>query len=123
MKKSSYVALLLGFVAILLLGIGMCMCLLPQWNAFQQGIVVGCAGLFTIGIDIFAYRKMEHKSTISCSKKTIGSILLIILGVLMLGCGMSITMVYEEFLLGIIIGCIGILVLVASIPLLVGIKE
>lgn len=30
----------------------MCMCLLPEWNAFRPGVVMGCAGLIGIVIGI-----------------------------------------------------------------------
>ena len=36
--------MIMGTVGGILFGIGMCMCLLPQWNAFNQGIVMGSAG-------------------------------------------------------------------------------
>ena len=42
MKKSSFVAMVLGTVSVVLFALGMCMALIPEWNAFQPGIVVGC---------------------------------------------------------------------------------
>ena len=34
MKKSAFVNLMIGTVGGLLFALGMCMCLLPEWNAF-----------------------------------------------------------------------------------------
>ena len=45
MKKSSFVALLLGTVSGVLFALGMCMALLPEWNAFAQGVILGVVGL------------------------------------------------------------------------------
>ena len=36
MKKSTFINLLVGVVGGLLFALGMCMCLLPEWNAFQN---------------------------------------------------------------------------------------
>ena len=45
MKKSSFVALLLGTVSIILFALGVCMALISEWNAFRPGVIFGCAGL------------------------------------------------------------------------------
>ncbi|MBS6643192.1 MAG: hypothetical protein KH366_06395 [Clostridiaceae bacterium] len=45
MKKSSFTAMVLGTVSVILFAIGMCMALLPQWDAFKPGIAFGCTGL------------------------------------------------------------------------------
>ena len=45
MKKSSFVAMVLGTVSVVLFALGMCMALIPEWNAFQPGIIFGCVGL------------------------------------------------------------------------------
>lgn len=44
MKRENFVTLLLAAVGVILFGIGMCMCLLPEWNAFNQGVVVTAVG-------------------------------------------------------------------------------
>ena len=44
MKKKNFVSMIMGTVGGILFAIGMCLCLLPQWNAFNQGIVMGAAG-------------------------------------------------------------------------------
>ena len=49
MKKSSIVAIsVMGTVGGLLLAIGMCMCLLPEWNAFVPGVVLAVIGAITL---------------------------------------------------------------------------
>ena len=44
MKKTVFVNLMVGVVGGLLFAIGLCMCLLPEWNAFNQGVVVTAVG-------------------------------------------------------------------------------
>ena len=55
-------------------------------------------------------------------KKTIGAVLVGVVGALLLGVGMCLRMVFVEMLLGIIIGIIGIVILLMLIPLTKGIK-
>jgi hypothetical protein len=55
-------------------------------------------------------------------KKTIGAVLVGVVGALLLGVGMCLSMVFVEMLLGIIIGIIGIVILLMLIPLTKGIK-
>ena len=45
MKKSSFTALVLGTVSGVLFALGMCMAMIPEWDAFQPGIIFGCVGL------------------------------------------------------------------------------
>ena len=44
MKKKNFVSLVMGTVGGILFALGMCMCMLPQWNAFTQGVVVSAVG-------------------------------------------------------------------------------
>jgi len=53
MKKSSFIAMILGVISIMFFGIGMCMVLLPEWNAFTPGVVTGCVGV--VGIILLLY--------------------------------------------------------------------
>ena len=61
MKKSSFVAMLMGTVSGVLFALGMCMALIPEWGAFQPGIVFGCVGLLLGLVTVMIWRKMEHK--------------------------------------------------------------
>ena len=65
---------------------------------------------------------MEHKDPIRLSGKTIGATLIGIIGSLLLGVGMCLTMVWSHMVLGIIIGIVGIVVLLCLIPFIKGLK-
>lgn len=122
MKKSSFVAMVLGTIGGLLLALGMCMCLLPAWNAFRPGIVIGCAGLVVLLIMVATWRKMENKNPINISGKTIGAAIIDILGSLFLGVGMCLAMVWNQLVIGIVIGMVGIILLLSLIPFIKGVK-
>lgn len=122
MKKSYFVSLVLSVIGTLFLGIGMCMSLLPEWQLFNQGIILGVIGLFILLITVIIYRKMEHKAPIRITGKGILTVILSIVGSLGLGVGMCLTMVYNQFVLGIIVGIVGIILLLGLIPLCKGLK-
>ena len=44
MKKSTFVAMILGTIGGILFALGMCIALIPEWNAFQPGVVMGVIG-------------------------------------------------------------------------------
>lgn len=123
MKKSSFVAMLLGTVSGVLFALGMCMALIPEWNSFKPGVVFGCAGILLGLVTIAIWRKMEHKQPIHISGKTIFTIVVGIIGALALGVGMCFCMVWDKIVIGMVIGLVGILVLFCLIPLTKGIKD
>lgn len=123
MKKSSFMALVLGTISGMLFAIGMCMALLPEWNAFQPGVIFGGVGLVLGLITILIWRRMEGKATIHISGKTLLTIAVGIAGALLLGIGMCLSMVWNRMVMGIVLGMAGIAALLALIPLVKGFKE
>lgn len=122
MKKSSFVAMILGTIGGIFFAMGMCMCLLPEWDAFTPGVVMGCIGAVVLLAALVVWRKMTGKAPIRLSGKTIGITLFGIVGALLLGVGMCFTMVWSNMVLGIIIGMVGIIILLSLIPMIKGIK-
>lgn len=123
MKKSNFVALILGTIGIVFFALGMCMALIPEWGMFNQGIVCGVIGLVVLLATLLIWRKMEGKAPVKLSAKTIGTVVVAVLGALLLGVGMCLTMVFDHFVLGIVIGIVGIVVLLMLIPLTKGIHD
>lgn len=122
MKKSSFIALLLGTVSGMLFALGMCMALIPEWNAFQPGIIFGCVGLVLALVTVVIWRKMEGKAPIHVSGKAVLTVLVGVAGALALGVGMCFCMVWGQMIPGILIGIVGIVVLLCLIPLTKGIQ-
>lgn len=122
MKKSTFVAMILGTVGGVLFALGMCMALIPEWNALRPGAVMGVAGAAILLIMVLVWRKMENKEPIKLSGKSIGAALIGISGVLLLGVGMCLTMVWSNMVAGIIVGIIGIVALLSLVPFIKGLK-
>lgn len=122
MKKSTFVSMILGTIGGILFALGMCMALIPEWNAFRPGVIMGVIGAVVLLIMVFVWRRMENKAPIKLSGKTIGATLVGIVGALLLGIGMCLTMVWSNMIAGIVIGIIGIVVLLCLIPFIKGLK-
>lgn len=122
MKKKNFVSMIMGTVGGILFAIGMCMCLLPEWNAFSQGVVSALAGLVLLLVMLLVRRKMEGKPTIELNAKAIGTVALGIIGALVLGVGMCLVMVWNMLVPGIIVGIVGIVLLLSLIPICKGLK-
>lgn len=123
MKKSSFAALVMGTISGMLFALGMCMALLPEWNAFTQGVIFGCVGIVFGLITLFVWRQIEKKAPIKISGKGVLAIVAGIAGALLLGVGMCFVMVWEKMVVGIIVGIVGIIALLSLIPIINGFKD
>jgi len=122
MKKSSFLAFVLGTVSGLLFALGMCMCLLPEWDSFVPGVIFGAIGIVLGLITVFVRRKMENKAPIRLNPRNLLFTAFLIVGALTLGVGMCCCMVWNKMVLGMIVGIIGIVMLISLIPITKGIK-
>lgn len=122
MKKSSFIALVLGTVSGVLFSLGMCMALLPEWNAFTEGVIFGGIGLILGIITFFVWCKMEHKKLPKMNGKNILRTVYGIVAALILGIGMCLCLVWEQSVWGTLIGLLGIIMLIALMPMIKGIK-
>ena len=123
MKKSSFFAMLFGTLSGMLFALGMCMALIPQWNAFRPGVVLGCGGVVLGLITVLVWRKLAHKKPLVLSGRAILTVAAAIVGVLALGTGMCCTMVWDQMAVGIAVGIAGILFLLCLIPLTRGLHD
>mgnify|MGYP003296469391 CR=1 FL=1 len=122
MKKSSFIALIMGTVSGVLFSLGMCMALLPEWNAFTEGIIFGGIGLLLGFITLLVWCKMEHKKLPKMSGKNVIRTIYGVVAVLILGVGLCLCLVWEQIILGTLVGLLGIIMLIALIPMIKGIK-
>lgn len=122
MKKKNFVSLVMGTVGGILFALGMCMCMLPQWNAFTQGIVVSAVGAVVLLAMLVVRRKMEGKPAVRLNGKAVATVLLGVVGALVLGVGMCMVMVWNMLMWGIVVGIVGIVLLICLIPLCRGLN-
>ena len=128
MKKETLLEIIFGTIGGLVFSIGMCMCLLPEWNMFIPGMIVSIAG-FIILLGIIPIYRKEHprKQHGSINKGLVLTFIIGIIGSLIMGFGMSKVMVGEasqtDMLVGIITGIIGLIICVLNYPIYAYIKS
>lgn len=122
MKKKNFVSLVMGTVGGILFALRMCMCMLPQWNAFTQGVVVSAVGAVVLLAMLVVRRKMEGKPAVRLNGKAVATVLLGVVGALVLGVGMCMVMVWNMLMWGIVVGIVGIVLLICLIPLCRGLQ-
>ncbi len=123
MKKENFVSLVLGTVGGLAFALGMCICLVPEWNAnFTLGVITAAIGAVILAVTVIVHRVMSGKPFGKPNFKVIGKVLFGIAAALVLGVGMCMIMVWEMMIPGILVGIVGIVLLLCLIPMCVGIK-
>lgn len=123
MKKSHFITLVICVVAGLIFSLGMCMCLLPEWNSFTLGVVlttIGGVALATMGIIALVKNNKERQPI---NWKMVGKISFGVFSALILGLGMCMIMVWNLMLWGIIVGIAGLVMLLFLIPMFLGLKK
>lgn len=123
MTKKNFLYLVLAVVGCLLFGLGMCMCLLPEWNAFKPGMIVTALGVLVLLVLALVRWIMAGKPSASINWKLVGKAVYCIISALVLGVGMCMIMVFENLMIpGILVGIVGIVLLLGIIPVVKGLK-
>lgn len=122
MKKSSFVALILGTISGVLFSLGMCMALLPEWNAFKEGVIFGGIGLVLGIATALIWCKIERKQLPKLNSKNLFRIVYAVFAALVLGVGLCLCLVWNQFVWGTLVGLVGIILLIALIPMIKGIQ-
>lgn len=122
MKKETLLEIILGTVGGLVFAIGMCMCLIPEWDLFKTGVIVAAIGFIVLLCIIPVYRSGHPKNYHGKINWGIVFTWIIgIIGALIMGFGMSKVMVgspsKSDLLIGIGTGIIGLLICVLNYPI------
>lgn len=128
MKKETLLEIILGTIGGLIFAVGMCMCLIPEWNIFKTGVVVAIIGFIILLCIIPVYRsshpKKEHKPV---NWGIVLTWIVGLVGALIMGFGMSKVMTGEtttgDMIVGIIIGVVGLVICVLNYPIYAYIKS
>ena len=118
MKKKDFVTLVLSTVGGILFALGMCMGLIPEWDAMLQGVMIGMIGVAVLLIMLLVRRKMDGKPAIVFHAKAVGTALLGTAGAIVFGVGMCMTMVWGLMVSGIVV----IVLLLCLVPLIRGLE-
>ena len=111
MKKSSFYALVMGTVSGMIFAIGMCMALLPEWDLFGAGVAFTAVGIVLGLITLIGWRKLEDKPSVKVNGKLLLKIVYITAAVLVFGLAMCLCLVWAQYLYGMLVGLVGVLML------------
>lgn len=121
MKKDTLLEIILGTIGGLIFAVGMCMCLIPEWDLFNVGVVVSILGFIVLLCIIPIYRN-SHPKKVHDKKnwRIVFTWIIGVVGALVMGFGMSRVMVDNpegtDMLIGIVVGVIGLLICVLNYP-------
>lgn len=122
MKKKDFVTLIMSTIGGILFALGMCMALLPEWGVLNQGIGIGVVGAVILLAMLLVRRKMDGKPAVVFNARAIGITVLGVIGAIVLGVGMCMTMIWNMMVPGIIVGIVGIVLLLCLIPVVKGLE-
>lgn len=123
MTKKNFTFLVLTVVGGLLFALGMCMCLLPEWNALKPGVVVTALGAVTLLVIGLVRWIMAGKPIAKINWSKVGKVAYCVMAALVLGTGMAMIMAFEGMMIpGIIVGIVGIVLGLGIIPVFKGLK-
>lgn len=127
MKKETLLEIILGTVGGLIFAIGMCMCLVAEWNMFKPGVIVSIIGFLILLCIIPVYRSSHPKKQHGPINWSIVATWIVgVIGSLIMGFGMSKIMVGEpgttNMIIGLATGIIGLIICVLNYPVYAYIK-
>lgn len=130
MKKETLLEIILGTIGGLVFAIGMCMCLILEWNMFKIGVAVSIIG-FIILLGIIPVYKGSHpkkiRENITINWGIVLTWIVGVVGALTMGFGMSKIMVgsasTSDMVIGLITGIVGLVICVLNYPIYAYIKD
>ena len=128
MKKETLLEIILGTIGGLIFAIGMCMCLITEWDLFKAGVVVAVVGFIVLLCIIPIYRSNHpRKQHDPINWGIIFTWVIGVVGVLIMGFGMSKVMVEDpnqtDLLIGIGTGIVGLIICVLNYPIYAYLKK
>lgn len=123
MKKETLLEIVLGTIGGLIFALGMCMCLIPEWNMMVGGVIASIISFIILLCIIPVYRKSHPKTKVK--KQTdwgiVATFIIGLIGALTMGFGRSKIMVDSasktDMIIGLITGIIGLIVCVLNYPI------
>lgn len=120
MRKEILLEIVLDTIGGLIFALGMCMCLIPEWNMMVGGVIASIIGFIILLCIIPVYRKSHPKTKVK--KQTdwgiIATFIIGLIGALTMGFGMSKIMVGSasktDMIIGLITKIIGLIVCVLN---------
>ncbi|MBR3927444.1 MAG: hypothetical protein IKJ65_00420 [Clostridia bacterium] len=107
MTKRNFLFLVLTAAGSLLFALGMCMCLVPEWNAFTPGVITAALGMAAL-LAIALVKWISHGKPIPrINWHKTGRIAYCVVSALVFGAGLAMLTAFENMMIpGMIVGIV-----------------
>lgn len=122
MKKSDFIVLISYTLSLLILALGICLYTLPGWGMPTLGLPLSILGLILVGLTWISQRRMTGKGIPKVNLKLTAKVLYSLLALLVFGGGFALV-TSGNFLVGVALGLIGLVMVIGMIPVLIGLKD
>ena len=122
MKKRDFIVLIAYTVSLLVLALGMCLYTLPEWGMPSLGMPLSILGLVLVVVSWILQRRLSGKGAPNLDLKLTAKVLYCVFALLVFGGGFALVTA-GNFVLGVILGFIGIILIIGIIPVAVGLKN
>ncbi len=123
MKKEALQEIILATIGGIIFSLGMCMCLIEEWQMLKEGIITGTIGVVILLCIILVHKKAHPKKKITknINWEVIVTWTIGVVGALIMGYGMSKIMVTSvtktDMIIGLITGIIGLIICILNYPI------
>lgn len=122
MKKRDFIVLIAYTVSLLVLALGMCLYTLPEWGMPSLGKPLSILGLVLVVVSWILQRRLSGKGAPNLDLKLTAKVLYCVFALLVFGGGFALVTA-GNFVLGVILGFIGLILIIGIIPVAVGLKN
>ena len=122
MKKRDFIVLIAYTVSLLVLALGMCLYTLPEWGMPSLGMPLSILGLVLVVVSWILQRRLSVKGAPNLDLKLTAKVLYCVFALLVFGGGFALVTA-GNFVLGVILGFIGLILIIGVIPVAVGLKN
>ncbi|HEM3538793.1 hypothetical protein ACS6Y3_06265 [Streptococcus suis] len=122
MKKRDFISLIAYTVSLLVLALGMCFYTLPEWEMTTLGMPLSVAGLLLLALSWVLQRKLAGKGAPKFDWKQIVKVIYCVFALLVFGGGFALVTT-GNFVLGLILGLVGLILVIGMIPVTVSLKN
>ncbi|WP_334120963.1 hypothetical protein [Streptococcus parasuis] len=123
MKKRDFMSLIAYTVSLLVLALGMCFYTLPDWGIASIGMpLAAIVGLVLVLLSWVLQRRLAGKGAPNIDFRFVAKVVYSVVALLIFGGGFAL-ITAGNFVLGLALGLIGLVLIIGIIPVTVGLKN
>lgn len=121
-EKRDFMSLIAYTVSLLVLALGMCFYTLPDWGMASIGMPLAIVGLVLVLLSWVLQRRLAGKGAPNIDFRFVAKVVYSVVALLIFGGGFAL-ITAGNFVLGLALGLIGLVLIIGIIPVTVGFKN